>query len=81
MTVWLSRDWHGTWPVGRVVYPGRSYYSNMALVPDGAGPEGTVALIYGREGTHATMPAKTYVARFNRAWLTCPDAASPPPPG
>ena len=74
MSIWLSDDRGQTWPVRRVVNPGPSYYSNLAALPDGS-----VALIYGRDGAHRSMPARTVLARFTPDWLTAaPDAPSPP---
>lgn len=41
MTVWLSDDEGQTWPVKRLVDPGPSAYSDMAVLPDGR-----IALLY-----------------------------------
>jgi hypothetical protein len=65
MNVWLSYDEHATWPVRKVINPGPSYYSNMALTADN-----TILLIYGRDGTDSYMPERTVVARFNLEWLS-----------
>jgi hypothetical protein len=51
--------------VRKVINPGTSYYSNMAKLSDG-----TILLIYGRDGPLASMPERNVVARFNLEWLT-----------
>lgn len=68
MTVRASFDDGRTWPVSRVVHPGPSGYSTMALLPDG-----TVGLFYERgkrdlERDMATRETLTF-ARFNLEWL------------
>lgn len=65
MSVWMSYDEHLSWPVRKVIHSGPSYYSNLA-----ANREGDIFLIYGRDGEHPWMPARTSVARFNLSWLT-----------
>jgi BNR repeat-like domain len=65
MNVWLSYDEHVSWPIRKVIHSGPSYYSNLAKLSDG-----TILLIYGRDGTHASMPERNVVARFNLEWLT-----------
>jgi sialidase-1 len=62
MTVWLSPNGSRTWPIKRLVDPGRSAYSSLA-----AGPDGTVYLLYeaGEEKLYDTVK----VASFNLAWL------------
>jgi sialidase-1 len=58
LTVKLSYDEGKTWPVKRVLEPGRSAYSDLAVLPDG-----TILCFY--EG-HGTL----MLARFNLDWLT-----------
>lgn len=65
MSVWLSYDGHQTWPVRKLINPGPSFYSNLARLADG-----TILLIYGRDGSHRSMPDRNVVARFNLEWLT-----------
>ena len=67
LTVRLSEDNGGSWPVSRVIEPGPSGYSDMATAPDG-----TIYLLYeaGRtEPTGPLVPASITLAKFNRAWL------------
>ena len=70
LNVWMSYDDCRTWAVRKVIDPGPSFYSNMALMPDHS-----IVLIYGqgrRPGAGPTMgfPARTVVVRFNLEWLT-----------
>ena len=65
MTVWLSYDEHRSWPVRKLIHSGPAFYSNMARSADG-----TVVLIYGRDGAHRSNPARNMIARFNLEWLT-----------
>ena len=67
LNVWLSYDEHRSWPIRKVINPGPSFYSNMALLPDRS-----ILLIYGRDygGPDPNLPARTVVARFNLEWLT-----------
>ncbi len=65
MSVWLSYDEHKSWAVKKVINPGPSFYSNLAMLSDGA-----ILLVYGRDGTNRSMPARNAVARFNLEWLT-----------
>jgi len=73
VSVKLSMDEGETWPVNRVVEPGVSGYSDMAV-----GEDGTVFLFYerGSAATRDTHTASLTLARFNRAWLT-EDSATP----
>ncbi len=59
MTVRLSRDDGTTWPVSRLIHDGSSAYSCLAVLPDGS-----VGLLYEREGYKAIA-----FARFTLAWL------------
>jgi sialidase-1 len=66
VSVKLSYDEGETWPVNKVVEPGTSGYSDLAV-----GPDGTIYLIYERgtptdRGTHVRYLT---VARFNLEWL------------
>jgi hypothetical protein len=63
LTVFLGRDDHRSWPVRKVIHKGPSYYSNMAA------HAGYIYLIYGKDGSHAWLPERTVLARFNLAWL------------
>ncbi|MBM3855247.1 MAG: exo-alpha-sialidase [Verrucomicrobia bacterium] len=80
LTVKLSSDHAGTWPVSRVLEPGPSAYSDLAVLPDG-----TLLCFYesGRPG--ATRPnstrtdwpyARLVLARFNLEWLK--EGSQPP---
>jgi sialidase-1 len=76
LTVKFSPDNGRTWPVSRVLEPGPSAYSDLAVLPDG-----TILCFYesGRPG--ATRPnskrtdwpyARLTLARFNLEWLGAP---------
>ena len=71
MTVRLSYDEGQTWPVAKVLYPGSSGYSNLAVAPDMS-----ILCIYTKDvdwSSVAAYPgpdAKVSVARFNLEWLT-----------
>jgi sialidase-1 len=60
LAIKLSRDDGKTWPVSKVLDPGNSAYSDLAVLPDG-----TVLCLY--EGK-----ADIVVARFTLDWLTQP---------
>ena len=63
LTIRLSHDDCRTWSAGRVLHPGPSAYSDLALLPDGG-----VLCLYERGTAH---PNETLsLARFNLAWLT-----------
>ena len=67
LTVRLSNDDGATWPTARVVAPGPSGYSDLAVAPDG-----TILLLYeaGNVGPKGSIiPATLTLARFDRAWL------------
>jgi sialidase-1 len=64
----LSYDEGKTWPVSRVLEPGFSGYSDLAV-----GPDGTIYCLYERGSTDGKdIFATNYltVARFNLEWLT-----------
>ena len=67
VAVKLSYDEGRTWPVMKVLEPGRSGYTDLAV-----GPEGTIYCFYERgsfdKNHHNT--AHLCVARFNLEWLT-----------
>jgi hypothetical protein len=72
LTVKLSEDDGGTWPVSRVIEPGISGYSDLAVGPDGA-----VYCLYER-GTASSShdnPRSLCLARFDLDWLTKGKAA------
>jgi sialidase-1 len=68
LTVKLSYDEGRTWPVSRVLEPGTSGYSDLAV-----GPDGTIYCLYERGSTdgkdHFATAALT-LARFNLEWLS-----------
>lgn len=63
MTVRLSYDEGESWPVSRLLHPGPSAYSSLAVLPDG-----TIANLYerGDESAYETIT----LARFSLDWLT-----------
>ncbi|WP_405735537.1 exo-alpha-sialidase [Streptomyces sp. NBC_01537] len=65
MTVSISYDEGASFRYSRVVNPGTSYYSDLARLSDG-----TILLVYGRDGDVATYPERITVARFDLEWLT-----------
>jgi sialidase-1 len=66
LTVRLSLDEGQTWPVKKVVDPGVTGYSDLAV-----GPDKTIDCIYesGANRGHETDNTHITVARFNLAWL------------
>ncbi len=74
VTINLSRDDGGTWPVSKTLQPGPSAYSDLAVLPDG-----TVLCFY-ESGTDAPVKkrkrdwayANLTLARFNLKWLVQP---------
>ncbi|MFD3914192.1 exo-alpha-sialidase [Streptomyces sp. NPDC058603] len=65
MTVSVSYDGGASYRYSRVINPGMSYYSDLARLSDG-----TILLVYGRDGADAGFPERISVARFDLAWLT-----------
>ena len=67
ISVKLSYDEGDTWAVDKVVEPGVSGYSDMAV-----GPDGTIYLFYerGTAGERDTHTKELSLARFNLEWLT-----------
>jgi sialidase-1 len=68
VTVRMSTDEGQTWPVARVIEPGRSGYSDIAV-----DREGVVYLLFERsnvtEKEGEFVPAFISLAKFDRAWL------------
>lgn len=68
LTVKLSTDEGSTWPTSRVLDPGMSGYSDLAVLPDK-----TILCLYERGEVDARGRAKIgalTIARFNLEWLT-----------
>ncbi|MEV6971270.1 exo-alpha-sialidase [Hamadaea sp. NPDC051192] len=65
LTVSVSYDEGASYKYSRVVNAGPSYYSDLARLSDG-----TILLIYGRDGTSRGFPERISVARFDLDWLT-----------
>jgi len=69
LSVKLSYDEGKTWPIDKVLEPGYSAYSDLAV-----GPDGTIYCFYERGKEDPTQKRPTSyayltLARFNRAWL------------
>ena len=62
MTVRVSYDECKTWSAGKVLHPGPSAYSDLAVAADG-----TVLCLYERGGEHAYETIT--LARFTTDWL------------
>ncbi len=65
LSVKLSQDDGQTWAVSRVIEPGPSMYSDLAV-----GPDGTVFCFYGRGLKKGFAGDRLTLARFNLEWLT-----------
>jgi hypothetical protein len=65
MTVSVSYDEGHSFRYSRVISSGRSYYSDLARLSDG-----TIILVYGRDGDIPSYPRRVVVARFDLDWLT-----------
>jgi sialidase-1 len=69
LSIKLSHDEGRTWSVNKVLEPGHSAYSDLAVLPDG-----TILCLYERgsgvESKKPTSYARLTLARFNREWLT-----------
>ena len=63
MTVRLSYDEGKTWPVSKVLNPGKSVYSELLVTPDG-----TILCLY--ENGLKDQYEKMTLARFGLEWLT-----------
>jgi sialidase-1 len=69
LTVRLSPDDGGTWPVSKLLHEGPSAYSDLAVLADGA-----IGCLYERGSKQAYE--KITFARFNLSWLTGGTAGS-----
>jgi sialidase-1 len=71
LTIHLSRDGGATWPVSRVLEPGPSAYSDLAILPDGhvlcCFEDGSGPPVHKRKRDWAYT--RISVARFNLQWL------------
>jgi len=68
MTVSLSSDEGKTWSTQKLVHDGPSFYSDLAVLPDG-----TIGLLYGKgKSPHEQLPDHVAFARFNLEWLEQP---------
>ncbi|MEU0567169.1 exo-alpha-sialidase [Nonomuraea sp. NPDC005983] len=65
MTVSISYDEGYSYRYSKVVNAGPSYYSDLAVAADG-----TILMLYGKDGANASFPARVALARFDLAWLT-----------
>jgi sialidase-1 len=70
LTIRLSYDEAGSWPVSKTLEPGLSAYSDLAV-----GPDHTIYCLYERGGRdprdrQPQRPATLTLARFNLEWLT-----------
>ena len=67
LTLRMSYDDGKTWPVARVLEPGRSAYSDLAVLTDG-----TILCLYERGfmEDHKFNTRYMTIARFNLEWLT-----------
>ena len=64
VSVWASFDGGETWPIKRLVDPGRSGYSSLAVGRPQSPSEGWIYLFYEHD------PFKgAHIARFNLAWI------------
>ena len=70
ISIKLSEDDGQTWPISKVLEPGMSAYSDLAVLPDG-----TILCFYerGRDSTDQKKPASyafLTLGKFNLEWLT-----------
>lgn len=65
MTVSVSYDEAQSFRYSKVLNEGRSYYSELGRLSDG-----TILLLYGRDGNNASFPRRVVMARFSLDWLT-----------
>ncbi|WP_129666186.1 exo-alpha-sialidase [Phytoactinopolyspora endophytica] len=65
LTVAVSYDDGYTYRYEKALNPGPSYYSDLAVLSDG-----TVIVLYGRDGEILAYPQRVALARFDLAWLT-----------
>lgn len=64
VTVRLSYDDCGTWPTSRVLDPGISGYTDLAI-----GPDGSIYCIYERDGHDGMAYKHLTLAKFDRSWV------------
>ena len=67
VTVWVSFDGAGTWPLKRRVWEGPSAYSSLNAGRPGTASEGWIYLLL--EGGKSHRYEDGYLARFNLSWL------------
>jgi len=67
VSVKVSRDEGGTWPVNKLLEDGPSAYSDIAVTP-----AGTILCFYGAGKTLSFSGSALRLARFNREWLETP---------
>lgn len=65
LSVKLSRDDGRTWSANRVLEPGPSMYSDLAVASDG-----TIFCFYGRDTKKGFAGDRLTLARFNLQWVT-----------
>ncbi|WP_165367693.1 sialidase family protein, partial [Phytoactinopolyspora endophytica] len=65
LTIGVSYDEGYTYRYQKTVNAGPSYYSDLAVLSDG-----TIVLIYGRDGEILSAPQRVAVATFDLEWLT-----------
>jgi hypothetical protein len=65
LTVAVSYDEGNTYRYEKIVNSGPSYYSDLAVLSDG-----TIVMLYGRDGDILAFPGRVAVARFDLDWLT-----------
>jgi hypothetical protein len=65
LTVGVSYDDGYTYRYEKMINAGSSYYSDLAVLSDG-----TMLLMYGRDGEILSAPQRVAIARFDLAWLT-----------
>lgn len=63
VSVFLSRDETGTWPIRKTICPGGSAYSSMTVLNDG-----TIGIYYEEDGLEGGYQMR--YARFSLDWLT-----------
>ncbi len=68
VTVRMSSDDCKTWPASRVLEPGVSGYSDLAV-----GHDGTIYCLYERGGDDGFAHKHLTIARFNRDWIEAAD--------
>jgi len=64
LTIQASADDGQTWPLAKVIDPGPSMYSDIAVTP-----AGTILCFYGRGSKPHFAGDRLTLARFNLAWV------------